>query len=75
MQTKIEHIVAEDDLIVVFLNGTGTHKGEFRGRPPANKKIKIRSADLYRIEKGKTVEHWDVVDQLDLLQQIGLTLS
>ena len=75
MQTKIEHIVAENDLIVVFLNGTGTHKGEFRGRPPTNKKVNIRSADLYRIEKGKIVEHWEVVDQLNLLQQIGVTLS
>jgi steroid delta-isomerase-like uncharacterized protein len=75
MQTKIEHIVAENDLVVVFLNGTGTHKGEFRGRPPTNKKVNIRSADLYRIENGKIVEHWEVVDQLNLLQQTGVTLS
>jgi predicted ester cyclase len=75
MQTKIEHIVAENDLVVVFLNGTGTHTGEFRGKPPTNKKVNIRSADLYRIENGKIVEHWDVVDQLNLLHQTGTTLS
>ena len=68
IQTKIEHIVAENDLVVVFLSFTGTHKGEFRGMPPTNKKVSIRSADLYRIENKKIVEHWDVVDQLDLLQ-------
>jgi len=28
-----------------------------------NKPIKIRSADLYRLENEKIVEHWDVVDQ------------
>jgi predicted ester cyclase len=75
MQTKIEHIVAEDNLVVVFLNRTGTHKGEFRGMPPTYKKVNIRSADLYRIENEKIVEHWDVVDQLDLLKQTGVTLS
>ena len=75
IQTKIEHIVAENDLVVVFLSFTGTHTGEFRGMPPTNKKVSIRSADLYRIENEKIVEHWDVVDQLDLLQQIGTTLS
>jgi predicted ester cyclase len=40
LQTKIEHIVAENDLVLVFLNFTGTHKGEFRGMPPTNKKSK-----------------------------------
>jgi predicted ester cyclase len=67
--------VAENDLVVVFLNFTGTHKGEFQGVPPTNKKINIRSADLYRIENKKIAEHWDVVDQLNLLQQTGATLS
>jgi predicted ester cyclase len=75
IQAKIEHIVAENDLVVVFLNFTGTHKGEFQGRPPTNKKVNIRSADLYRIEDKKIAEHWDVVDQLNLLQQTGATLS
>jgi predicted ester cyclase len=74
MQAKIEHIVAENDLVVVFLNFTGTHKGEFQGMPPTNKKINIRSADLYRIENEKIVQHWDVVDQLNLLQQTGAIL-
>ena len=41
---------------------SGTHKGEFQGFPPTNKRVKIRSADLYRIENRKIVEYWDVVD-------------
>src|SRR5215204_632263 len=32
IHANIEHIVAENDLVVVFLNWTGTHKGEFQGR-------------------------------------------
>ena len=75
MHTNIERIVAENNLVVVFLNGSGTQKGEFQVMPPTNKKINIRSADLYRIENEKIVEHWDVVDQLNLLQQTGATLS
>lgn len=74
MHTSIEHIVAEDNVVVVFLNGTGTHQGEFKGRQPTNKSVNIRSADLYRIEDGHIVEHWDVVDQLNLVQQTGAQL-
>ena len=70
-RAKIEHIVAENDLVVVFLNGTGTHKGEFQGTPPTNKPVNIRSADLYKIENGLITGHWDVVDQLNLLKQLG----
>lgn len=74
IQAKIEHIVSENDLVVVFLNFTGTHTGEFQGVPPTNKKISIRSANLYRIVYEKIAEHWGVVDQLNLLQQTGTTL-
>jgi predicted ester cyclase len=70
-RAKIEHIVAENDLVVVFLNGTGTHKGEFQGTPPTNKPVNIRSADLYKIENEIITGHWDVVDQLNLLKQLG----
>jgi len=71
---NLEQIVAEGNLVVIFLNGSGTHKGEFQGMPPTYKPINIRSADLYRIENGIIVEHRDVVDQLNLLQQTGATL-
>ena len=71
LHVKIEHILAENNLVLLFLNFVGTHKGEFNGRSPTNKRVTNRSADLYRIENDKIVEHWDVVDQLDLLKQIG----
>ena len=71
LHVNIEHILAENDFVLVFLNFTGTHRGEFEGMTPTNKLVKIRSADLYRIENGKIVEHWDVVDRLDYLKQTG----
>lgn len=75
MHTTIEHIVAENNLVVAFLNGSGTHKGEFQGILPTNKPVIIRSADLYRMENGIIIGHWDVVDQLNLLKQTGALLS
>jgi steroid delta-isomerase-like uncharacterized protein len=71
---NVEHMVAEGNFVVIFLNGNGTHQGEFQGMPPTRKPVNIRAADLYKIENGKIVEHTDVVDQLNLLQQTGATL-
>jgi predicted ester cyclase len=75
MHTTIEQIVAENNLVVAFLNGSGTHKGEFHGIPPTNKQVSIRSADLYKIENELITGHWDVVDQLNLLKRTGVLLS
>jgi predicted ester cyclase len=74
-RANIEHMIAEDNIVVVFLNGTGTHKGVFHGIPPTNKAVNIRSADLYRIKNGIIIGHWDVVDQLNLLKQTGTLIS
>jgi len=74
-RANIEHVIAENNLVVVFLNGTGTHKGEFYGRQPTNKPVNIRSADIYRIENEIITGHWDVVDQLNMLKQTGALLN
>ena len=74
-RATIEHIVAENDLVVAFLNGSGTHKGEFNGIPPTNKPVNIRSAELYKIENERITGHWYVMDQLNLLKQMGTSLS
>lgn len=72
---NVEHLVAENNLVVVFLNGSGTHKGEFHGILPTNRSVNIRSTDLYKIANGIITGHWDVVDQLNLLKQTGTLLS
>ncbi|MFL6322119.1 MAG: ester cyclase [Nitrososphaeraceae archaeon] len=73
VHATIEHILAENSVVLVFLNWTGTHKGQFQGIPATNKPINMRTADLFRIDdtNGTIVEHWDVVDSLNLLNQVG----
>jgi predicted ester cyclase len=70
-RATIEHMIAENNIVVAFLNGSGTHRGKFHEVPPTNKPVNIRSADLYRVEDGVITGHWDVVDQLNLLKQTG----
>lgn len=55
---------------MVFLNGTGTHKGEFDGISPTNKPVNIRSEEPVNIENEMITGHWDTVDLLNLLEQV-----
>jgi len=57
--TTIDHIVAEGDKVFVMLTTTGTNK-------QTDKRITIKSADLYRIENDTIAEHWDVVDRSEM---------
>ena len=68
----IEDLIAENDKVVVRMRGTGIHTGEFMGIPPTNKNIDSGQISIVRFEKGKVKERWNVVNQLEVMQQLGL---
>jgi predicted ester cyclase len=42
------------------------------GIPPTGKHVTINVIDIVRIVNGRIAEHWSVVDQLGLMQQLGV---
>jgi predicted ester cyclase len=72
LQYKVEFTVAEGDMIVQRLTGSGTMKGEFMGMHATGKHATWTETHITRIANGKAVEHWASVDQLGMLQQLGL---
>ena len=71
----IEDVIAEGDKVVVRWTNSGTHVAEFLGVPPTGKSFTIAGIDIYRMQENKMAEHWHVIDQLSLLQQLGLIPS
>lgn len=69
---EIEDIVAEGDEVVTRTLWTGTQDGPFLGRPATGNKVQFATSDFYRIQNGKVVEHWDVVDSLTRAIALGL---
>ena len=52
---------------------TGTHQGEFMGLPATGKSVAVNLIDITGFgDDGLAREHWGIVDQLALMQQLGV---
>jgi predicted ester cyclase len=63
--------VADGDKVVTRKVFRGRHTGAFQGIEPTGADIEIDVIDIVRVRDGQIVEHWNVVDRLGLLQQLG----
>jgi predicted ester cyclase len=71
---EIEMMVAEDDLVSVIGRFCGTHDGAFMGFPPTGRSFDVPFHVTYRIEGRKIVDHWMLMDNAALVEQLGLVL-
>lgn len=68
----IVDLLAEGSKVVTHWSATGTHNGEFRGIPATGKRVTFKAMDIDRLADGKFVECWTNVDELGLMQQLGV---
>ena len=72
MESTVEQVLAEGDMVATRMTIRGTQSGPFLGIPPTGKYAAWSIIDLYRLAGGKLVEHWGLTDQVDLLKQLGV---
>jgi predicted ester cyclase len=49
-----------------------THSGEFMGIAPTGKRVEIRYMDFWKVDDGKIVDNWVMVDFPHVMQQLGV---
>jgi steroid delta-isomerase-like uncharacterized protein len=72
LRFAIEDTVAEKDKLVTSWTITGTHKGEFLGVRPTNKKITIEGITIHYLANGKIIDSNVSWDALGLMRQLGV---
>jgi steroid delta-isomerase-like uncharacterized protein len=72
LQVEVEELVAEGEKVVTRYSVRGTHKGDLMGVPATGKEISITGIAIDRFENGQSVEHWEIIDQLGMMQQLGV---
>lgn len=71
LTATMEDLVIAGDRVVGRFVYRGTHAGEFMGFPATGRQVEMRSIDIWRVEDGMFVEHWDELNTLQFFQQIG----
>ena len=69
---ELEDVVAEADRVAVRWTFRGTHAGVFLGIEPTGKAVSMSAVEVNRVSDGTVAEHWVVLDQFGLLQQLGV---
>ena len=68
----LEEIIAEGDKVMSRALLRGTHRGEYLGIAPTGKPVAVMGMVVLRIAQGKFQEGWLMMDNLGLLQQLGV---
>jgi len=72
LKNEIKFMISENDKVVVYVTMSGTHKAEYYGIPPTNKKFSITVIDIIQIKNGKMTAHWGVGDYYTQYVQLGV---
>lgn len=62
----------DGDTHIGYIRASGTMTGDFMGMPATGKSAAWDEVHIGRFANGKLAEHWAVIDQLGMLQQLGL---
>jgi len=74
LRLTVEETISEKDKIVACWTLTGTHKGEFLGMAPTNKKVSITGITVHQIANGRILDSLTSWDAISLCRQIGVEL-
>ena len=71
LHAEIHDQLVDGDKVVTRKTFHGTHTGEFMGIAPTGREVAWDVIDIVRVHENLMVEHWNVVDALALMTQLG----
>ena len=69
---RMDDQISEGEKVCSRITMTGTHRGDFLGLPATGKPVFLQGVIISRLEDGLIREEWELLDQLALLQQLGI---
>ena len=72
---RIEQVIAGDDRVGLLFRLNATHTANYCGIEPTGKRVNVYELAMLRIANGQMVEGWFMMDESELLLQLGQKLA
>jgi predicted ester cyclase len=72
LQCLVEDEIEQGDKLAALWTMRGSHNGSFLGNQPTGRPVVMQGFIFMRTANGQIVENWILIDQMDLLQQLGV---
>ena len=72
LRFEVQQVLADGDFVSARMIARATHQQDFAGFPATGREVEVTVMGMIRISDGRIVEHWNVMDELALMQQLGL---
>jgi predicted ester cyclase len=70
----IERVIADGDRVGLLFRVTATHTGGFFGVPPSGNHVNVYEVAFLRFANDQLIEGWFMMDEAELLRQMGAKL-
>ena len=71
LHSNVEELLEVGDKVVYRGTLRGTSLGELMGMEPTGMPFKVTEIHIDRIVGGRIVEHWGLVDEMGVMEQLG----
>ncbi|QCX81760.1 SnoaL-like polyketide cyclase [Streptomyces sp. YIM 121038] len=71
-RVTLEDVLVDGDRVAGRFTYRATHLGSLLGEEPTGRPVEMRSLDIWRVQDGMAVEHWDELNTLEFFTQLGL---
>lgn len=72
LQCTVEDEISVGDKLAAHWTMRGTHLGSYFGNQPTGRTVAVPGFIFVRFVEGRIVENWILIDQMGLLQQLGI---
>ncbi|MBB6430095.1 ester cyclase [Algisphaera agarilytica] len=73
LEVIIDQQFAEGGKVCTRLTLCGTHLGAFQGEPGTGRRMEVQGVVISRVVDERIMEEWELMDELALVSQLGLT--
>lgn len=72
---EVKRVFTQGDIAIAELIGRGSHRGEFMGVSPTNRRVEVPICNVIELRDGKVYREREYMDMLAIMSQLGVPVA